>query len=97
MKSEYGQIQGDIEIGSEIEMHGQFTGHVSIGNGGFLILYGQATKSLTVEPGGTVEIPGMVVGDVVNNGGRISITGTIAGKLIERAGETNISSSASIG
>ncbi|ADT92961.1 MULTISPECIES: hypothetical protein [Shewanella] len=97
MKSEHGQIQGDIEINSEIEMHGQFTGHVIVGNGGYLILFGQAAQSLTVELGAVVEILGMVVGDVINNGGKVSITGTIIGKVIEHAGETNISPSASIG
>ena len=97
MKSANGQIQGDIKINSEIKMHGQFTGHVTVSDGGYLILHGQAAKSLTVEPGAIVEIPGMVVGDVINNGGKVSITGTIIGKVIEQAGETNISPNASIG
>lgn len=97
MNNEHEKIEDDFHITSELEMHGMFTGNVTVKEGGYLILYGRATKSLYVETGAEVEIPGMVTGDVVNNGGKLSITGSISGQVVENAGETIIAQGASIG
>lgn len=97
MNDQYGKVDGDIEIASELRMHGMFSGRVVVKSGGNLILHGMAGKDLIVELGAVVEISGMVVGNVINNGGKISVMGTIVGKIIENSGETLISSNASVG
>jgi hypothetical protein len=97
MNTEHGNIQGDVEITSELKMHGMFTGNVTVKDGGYLILHGMATKSLIVESGAVVEVSGMISGDVINNGGKLSITGSISGQIIEQAGVTNIAENAPIG
>lgn len=97
MRTEHGKIEGDIEIDSQLTMHGIFAGKVTVKSGGFLVLHGMATKDLVVEHGAVVEVPGMVAGNVINSGGMLSVTGTVTGQVIEQAGETEISPNASIG
>lgn len=97
MRTEHGKIEGDIEIVSELRMHGMFSGKVTVKSGGFLILHGIANKDLVVEHGAVVEVHGMVAKNVINNGGKLSVTGTVIGQVIEQAGETDISPKASIG
>jgi cytoskeletal protein CcmA (bactofilin family) len=97
MNTENGKIEGDIEITSELNMHGMFTGNVTVKNGGHLMLHGMATKSLYLEQGSVVEISGTVSGNVINNGGKLFVTGTIFGQIIEQAGETHIAVGASVG
>ena len=95
MQIEYGKIDGDIEIASDFEMHGMFTGAVTVKDGGFLVLHGTA-KTIIVENGSTVEIPGMVTGNVINLGGYLKVSGMICGALIRQAGQTDILAKASI-
>ncbi|OOE42695.1 hypothetical protein [Salinivibrio kushneri] len=97
MTREYEIIKGDVEITSELNMNGMFLGNVTIKDGGYLVLNGMAKKSLVVEYGAVVEIPGMVTGDVINNGGNLSISGMVCGQVIENEGTTNITENASIG
>ena len=97
MNTEHGKIEGDVEITSMLKMHGMFTGNVTVKGSGYLVLHGTATKSIFVETGAKVEIPGMVTGDVINNGGKLSISGSISGQVVEKAGETIIAQVASIG
>lgn len=97
MNTEHGKIEGDVEITSALKMHGMFAGNVTVKEGGYLVLHGMATKSLYIETGAEVEIPGTVTGDVINNGGKLSITGSISGQVVEQAGETIIAQGASIG
>ena len=86
MNTEHGKINGDVEITSELKMHGMFTGNVTVKDGGFLILHGMATKTLIMEQGAIVEIHGTVTGDVINKGGKLSISGMVLGQIIEQAG-----------
>ena len=55
MNIEHDKIEGDIEITSELKIHGMFTGNVTVKSGGYLVLHGMATKSLIVESGAVVE------------------------------------------
>ena len=36
MQTEHGKIAGDIDLASELEMRGMFTGRVTVKDGGFL-------------------------------------------------------------
>lgn len=91
MITEYGKILGDVEINSEVTMHGMYAGHVRVKEGGKLILYGIANQ-LTLEKGSKVEIIGKVTGDVINKGGVIAIAGEIYGKIISKTQDANESS-----
>ena len=56
-----------------------------------------ATKSIYIETGAEVELPGMVAGDVIKNGDNLSISDSISGQVFEYAGDAIISQAASIG
>lgn len=97
MNTEHGKIEGDLEITSELKMHGMFTGDVTVKEGGYLIHHGMATKSLHIEAGAIVEILGTVSGNVINRGGKLLVSGSISGQVIEQGGETTITENASVG
>ncbi len=84
MKIEHGKIEGDIEIDSDLKMHGMFTGNVTVKRGGHLILHGLAAQDLITEPDSKVEIKGMVKGNVINKGGQFSVSGMVSGRLLEQ-------------
>lgn len=97
MNTEHGKLEGDIEISSELKLHGMITGNAIVKNGGVLHLHGMVSRNLIVEPGGIANIPGMVSGDAINKGGELYISGTIVGRLVKEAGITNVEPNAAIG
>lgn len=97
MNTEHGKLEGDIEISSELKLHGMITGNAIVKNGGVLHLHGMVSRNLIVEPGGIANIPGMVSGDAINKGGELYISGTIVGQLVKEAGITNVEPNAAIG
>ena len=97
MKTEYGKIEGDIEITSGIELRGMIKGNAIVKKGGVLILYGMVSKNVVIEEGAVVNILGMVSGDVINRGGDLNISGTIVGNLFKESGTTQVAPNAAIG
>ncbi len=82
MKIEHGKIEGDIEIDSDLEMHGIFTGNVTVKRGGHLVLHGLAAQDLIIEPNSKVEIIGVVKGNVIDKGGQFTVSGMVSGRLV---------------
>lgn len=80
MKFENGKIDGDIQIAEPIEMHGMFTGNVTVVPGGFLKLHGMACKSVTCKGGGKLVVHGTISGDLIDAGGDIEVRGMVRGQ-----------------
>ena len=80
----------DIEISSELILHGIFEGNAIVKEGGVLQLFGRVSKNVIVESGGTANISGMVFGDVTNKGGVLNVSGSILGQLVKEAGITKV-------
>ena len=97
MNTEHGKLEGDIEITSELKLHGMITGNAIVKNGGVLYLHGMVSRNLIVKPGGIANVLGMICGDAINKGGELYISGTIGGQLLKEAGITNVEPNATIG
>ena len=97
MNTEHGKIEGDIEITTELELHGMITGSAIVKKGGSLILHGMVAKNVIVEDGAVADISGMVSGDVINRGGDLNISGTVIGGLLKESGTTQVALKAKIG
>jgi|WetSurSiteA1Bulk_404760.scaffolds.fasta_scaffold00241_2 hypothetical protein len=96
MNTEYGKIERDIEITSELILHGMIDGSVVVISGGVFDLHGMVTKNLIVESGGIANVFGTVSGDAINSGGELNIYGTIGGQLIKESGFTQVDANAMI-
>lgn len=75
MNTERGMLKGDIEISSELKLHGMIIGNAIVKKGGVLHLNGTVSRNVIVESGGIANIPGMVSGDAINRGGELYISG----------------------
>ena len=62
MNTEHGKLEGDVEISSELKLHGIIAGNAIVKKGGVLHLHGMVSRNLILEPSGIVNIPGMVSG-----------------------------------
>ena len=97
MNTEHGKLEGDMEITTELKLHGMIAGNAIVKEGGVLHLHGMVTKNVIVESGGIANIPGMVSGNAINQGGELYISGTIVGQLVKNAGVTKVEPNAAIG
>jgi cytoskeletal protein CcmA (bactofilin family) len=88
LRTERGQIEGDVYLTDELVLHGMVVGDLTVAATAVLHLHGMCTGNLVVERGGRAEVPGMVVKDVVNRGGDVDISGMVNGSVREEAGRT---------
>ncbi|ABF40312.1 hypothetical protein Acid345_1310 [Candidatus Koribacter versatilis Ellin345] len=75
---------------------GVIDGDATVADGTRLCLNGMITGNLTIEPGGTCELRGTVIGSVINAGGELQVFGLIQGSLVRQGGRTTVDSRASI-
>jgi cytoskeletal protein CcmA (bactofilin family) len=95
MREEQGQIPGGV-INEDLCLRGQIRGDANVPGGVHLLLDGQIGGTLTIENGGSAEIRGMVVGDLINRG-NAKISGTVIGALRDESGGASIEPGARIG
>ena len=88
MLTEYGKLEGDVEISTPLSLYGMATGNITVGSGGVLDLHGMCLKNIFVKSGGTVRVYGMVTGDAVNLGGTLQVFGTVHGSVKTQNGST---------
>ncbi|MFT4099758.1 MAG: hypothetical protein QM674_01755 [Burkholderiaceae bacterium] len=81
MRTENGQIKGDLVVSEEVWLNGQVTGSILVVDGGVLNLHGMCAGNLTVNRGGRASIAGMVCGDLIRNGGEAEIRGMVCGTV----------------
>ena len=97
MRSENGQIEGDLYLDDELQLYGQVTGKTVVEHGGVLHLFGRCTHGLIVKAGGKAVIHGMVSGSVRNEGGYLEVQGMVIGRITTISqGETIIGHSATV-
>jgi hypothetical protein len=72
-------------------------GSIRVVAGGNLTLMAVCQGDLTIDPGGTAVIMGIVSGNVINRGGDLHFTGIIEGQLIRQAGRTLVEPKSIIG
>ena len=68
MRTEHGKLPGGTVIRDSLELHGMIAGDARVSCGGALGLYGTVAGDLVVEDGATAMIHGTVAGDLVNRG-----------------------------
>lgn len=91
------RIEGDYRFEEDAELHGVVDGSAVVGNGVSLGLFGIVTKELRLEKDSTVNLYGMVLGNVTNEGGNLTVLGIVRGNIIRRSGQTTVDSKAIVG
>lgn len=96
MQYENRKIDGDLNLSSDLELHGMVTGNIKVLPGATLFLHGICGENLIVENKATAHVHGTVGGNVENRGGVVEIFGTVTGHVLELSGTTFIDKNAMI-
>lgn len=96
MRVENGAIEGDLVLADELRLGGMVTGRITVQAGGVLLLRGMACSDLVLEEGSSVEMRGLVVGNVRNDGGDLVVYGMVNGDVTTTGGRTRIDPGAAI-
>ena len=80
MKRIEGILNGELRINEDSELLGMVNGPVTV-LAGHLLLRGMVRGDLRVCAGASVDIPGMVSGDLVLDGGLATVSGIVGGRM----------------
>ena len=87
MKSERGNLAGDVTIDEKYELWGKVTGNVRVVEGGKFYMRGAIYGDLIVAFGGRVHIYGHVSGDLyVHRGAKVIHSGLVSGQATNDGG-----------
>ena len=68
MRTEYRKIEGNLQLTEDLALYGMVTGDVTVLSGMSLDLYGAIGGNADIAAGAGANIYGVVAGDVVNSG-----------------------------
>ncbi|MEZ5424738.1 MAG: hypothetical protein R2747_00610 [Pyrinomonadaceae bacterium] len=83
MRTEEGNIEGDVTVDGTFKLHGIIDGNITIVSGGILDLFGTCRGNVLVEKDGALNLHGIVDGDIFDQGGKLDISGTLRGSVKE--------------
>jgi len=90
MRTEYGQIEGDLSVSDHLALYGLCAGDITVENGGALHLYGMCAGNVEVKKGGCAVVYGLCTGDAINSGGELEVRGMVIGDIKKLGGTTTV-------
>ena len=90
MRTEYGQIEGDLSVSDHLALYGLCAGDITVEAGGALHLYGMCAGNVNVKKGGCAVVYGLCTGDAINDGGDLEVRGMVIGDITKHGGTTTI-------
>src|SRR5262245_50234655 len=90
MRTEYGQIEGNLTLDDHVGLYGLCAGDITVRKGGVLHLYGMFSGDVTVEEGASAIIYGMYNGDDIKAVGQLEVRGMVIGDIKKLGGKTTI-------